>query len=178
MPGPPGSQTLHSWKPNPGGRVPSCDVCLARLQPLGHCDQCSTWVLDATCKLRAAHPDSERGSYCEKMVTETHEGRFQKGWRTVSVASFRSKKKRSGNGEVLGIVLSCSLLESKRSPGSLGRERLRAGVLSPPPAPNWNPVNKNLFPSTQIFWTCIKERRGRTLCCMVTILITHDFLTY
>ena len=74
-------------------------------------------------------------------------------------------KNRYGYGELLGMVLAYGLLVSKGSAGSCGRGGLRAGVLPAPLPQGWNPVNKNLFPSTQIVGSCVKVPCGRALVC-------------
>ena len=56
------------------------------------------------------------------------------------------------------MVLAYSLVGGKGNAGSRGRTGLCAGVLSDPQG--WNPVNKDMFPSTLTVGSCIRVPHG------------------
>ena len=64
-------------------------------------------------------------------------------------------KDRWGDGELLGMVLACSLLGSRGGAGSHGKGGLWGRVLCPPPK-GWDPVNKNLFSLILIVGSYVK----------------------
>ena len=70
------------------------------------------------------------------------------------------------------MVLACNLLGAKEVLGLMGEKGSEQKCSYPPP--NWDLVNKNLFPSLQIFRSCIRMTSGQAPYCMVTfILLSH-----
>ena len=75
-------------------------------------------------------------------------------------------KDRQGDGELVGMVLACSLLEGKGSAGLAGEDGSEQECSQPPW--DWSPINKNLFPSTLIVGSGVKAPHGQALVCSVT----------
>ena len=77
------------------------------------------------------HPRSHKRELLqEDGASAKHERTFQRWWKSGYMAGLSSKKADKEMGGLMGVVLACKLLESKRSSGSCGREGLKAGVFS------------------------------------------------
>ena len=102
-------------------------------------------------RLRTTYPRSWRRELLpEDGDPGTHKWTFQRRWRSVCVADLRTDKDMGDAREVL------------RQEGSEQE--------CPQPSWGWNPINKNLFPSTLIVRSCVKVPYGWAPVCSVTTI--------